>query len=451
MKQTKKIRVMLAGIFLLQIGLLSGCSGQEVKIYDGEDTVFASLHSSSLEKEKLEEGYRAYAEIVLNEAVQLISEKENCEAEEAEKKLFREQYTIYTVFCPEIYQSLKDACQEYEDEKLSCGCAVTDLKGNLLAVYSAGEGEDAEYNYATVKTPPYSSFKPLSVYAPAIENGIASWSKMYEDSPIKQIEDSEGKMCDWPANATNTYTYEGVSVCTAIQKSLNTVAVKCLQEYGVDHSMQYLEENFGISLDAERSRAGLLGEEEIIGNIALGYLDDGVSPVDMAGYYQAFANGGTYLEPKTIVKICKESGEVVFEQENQGKRVMNVETAFVMNKLLQGVVSQDGTGRNARCEEVPVGGKTGTGDYGNWFVGFTPQYSCAVWHGTEIPENHAPEIFAKAVSSFEHDSSLDFPQCGTVRTAAYCLESGGLITGGCKKVGTGYYTSMDNPLRCNIH
>ncbi len=450
MKNTKATGLLIAGIFLFQTWFLGGCSTKEVSILDKEDKVLTTVHQANLEKEKLEkEGYRAYLDIVLDEAVQIVSEVEACSVDEAEKLIFERGYSIHTAFDKQVYDALENT--QALEEGVSFGCAVTDLQGGLLAVYSAGDFEQEYKNFATVKTPPYSSFKPLSVYSPAIDSGIATWSTMYQDEPIKQIENEDGSMRDWPANATGTYTNKGVSVYTAIQKSLNTVAVRCLQEYGVEKSIENLKEKFGMSLEFEESRLQVLGAEEIIGNVALGYLQGGVSPVDMAGYYQMFANGGTYIAPKAVREIRDTEGNTIYERKEEKKQVISVQTAFIMNQLLQNVVKPGGTGEKARCDNLLVGGKTGTGDKGNWFVGFTPQYSCAVWHGTETEKNTTSEIFSKVVSQFKHDESIQFPDTRTVQKAVFCTESGKLISDKCQKIDVGYY-SLDTELPvCDIH
>lgn len=450
MKNKKVLSLLLSGVLLFQVCFLGGCSRKELKIFDSDDELFASLQQNDFDKEELEnESHRAYLEIVLEEASKVISEIEACDTEEAEKRLLQNQYSIYTAFDKEVYGALEEV--RMTEENVSIGCAVTDLKGNLLAVYSAGDFENEYSNYAALKTAPYSSFKPLSVYAPAIERGVVTWSTMYQDEPIKQIENEDGSLRDWPANATGIYSNEGVSVHTAIKESLNTIAVRCLQEYGVQNSLQYLKEKFGLSLEFEESRVSVLGEEESIGNIALGYLQDGVSPVDMAGYYQAFANGGMYTAPKTIRKMCDAEGKVIYERNDESEQIMSTQTAFIMNQLLQNVVELGGTGEKARCENVLVGGKTGTGDKGNWFVGFTPQYSCAIWHGIEVKTNSTAEIFSKVVSQLEHDEALGFPETKGVQEAVFCAESGMLISDKCRKIDMGYY-SLDAELPiCDKH
>lgn len=441
---------LIAGTVIFAMSLMSGCAQKnEIQILDSSETLCETVTGGQLEN--LEDaGHRAYVEIVLEEAIQILCVKEGCSLEEAEKRLAEENFSIYTNFDQAIYASMKSTYEKYQENNLSFASAVTDLNGKLIAAYSGGESE--EYvNYVTTKTPPYSSFKPLSVYTPAIEKGLTNWSKAYEDSPVKQVEDSGGVLRDWPANATGTYTNEDMLVCEAIKKSTNTVAVKCLQEYGVLNSIEYLKERFGLFLNTEENMAYAVGEEEIIGNIALGYLFEGVSPVNMAGYYQVFANGGKYEAPKTIAKICASDGSVLYEAESNMKQVLNKEVVYVMNLLLRGVVNPGGTADSIQIENVEVGGKTGTGEIGNWFVGFTPEYTCAVWHGKEIRNNNTDDMFAEMVSRFQHNEEAEYPKCGTVKEMVYCRESGKLVSGKCRQIDRGYYISGDTLETCDKH
>lgn len=435
------------------MSLLTGCSDDNgAKVYDGEEQVLAVLNRTSIDKLKVDDkGKKAYIDLVLDEAAEIIGTSKNCSLEEAQKLIIENEYEIYTSFDLNMYEAIKDSYEGYEEEQLEFGCAVTDLNGNVIAAYSGGDAKDEFQNHAQIKTAPYSSFKPISTYAPALESGTVSWSEMYSDSPVKQLEASEGTMVDWPANSTGTYKNEDVSINTAVKESLNTVAVRCLQDYGVSNSIVFMKERLGIYLEYEESKLNLSGEDEVIGNIALGYLQDGLSPVDMAGYYQIFANGGNYAKPTTITKICTEDGSVIYEKEKELTQAILPETAFVMNHLLQEVVSIDGTGEQAITENVMVGGKTGTGDNGNWFVGVTPEYSIAVWHGKEIANNQAAAIFAEIVNNTVNDHDADFPECGTVKEAIYCKQSGMLLSDGCQEIDRGYYLSVNLPGICDMH
>jgi len=436
---------------LLLMFLFTGCSQKKVIIYDKEKEILETVGSVEITEKDLEDaGHRAYLEIVMPEAIQILVDVEGCTIDEAQEKIVSGQYSIYTSFDSNVYESMKNTF-EAQEENASFGCAATDLNGHLLAVYSKNTLSDEYANLAIAKMQPYSSFKPLSVYAPAIENRVASWSKGYLDSPVKQVENADGSLRDWPANSTGIYTDEIILVNEAIKKSTNTVAVRCLKDVGVLNSIQFLKERFGLSLSREESLAYVSGEEEVLGNIGLGYLLVGVSPVDMAGYYQIFATEGIYTVPTTITEICNTNGDVVYRNKTEGTQAVNKETAYVMNQLLQGVVSIGGTGKEAMCKDFLIGGKTGTGENGNWFVGFTPKYSCAVWHGKELMKNNAAEMFSAIVSELEHSDDFGFPVCGTVKEAVYCSESGMLLSGKCRQMDRGYYISGDTSEICNQH
>lgn len=446
----KWIAVFLSLLLALECAAVSGCSsGGQVRVLDGGGQEIAALESLSDERTELHDhAYRTYLEIVLSEAEGCIASLYEWDTQQARRYLLEEECTLYTAFDGGAFHSLQNAYEQQAGGSLSFGGAVTDLQGNLLAVCSAGGEEGA--NYATAKTPPYSAFKPLSVYMPAIERGLITWSSLYEDSPVKKITDSDGRPVDWPANATGTYTHENTLLPIAIKESLNTVAVRCMQEVGVSESLAFLQERFGLSLDFEQNRLALYGEDEVIGNVALGYLYEGISPVEMAGYYQIFANGGLYYPPHALLKICDSQGKVIYERQEEGQQVIRPSTANILNHLLQGVVSPGGTGQEAACDGVTVGGKTGSGDNGYWFAGFTPQYVCTVWHAAGA-ENVTSRLFSAVVGGLENDPDARFPQCPDVQQAAYCCESGLLLSPQCRRVDVGYFATDAMPAICNAH
>ena len=440
-------------VFVFASTCLWGCSvdesgvGGSITVYSGDGSVMESGSFDKLSKSK----HFAYIDTVISEASEIICEIEGCEAEKGKEQLFSGEYSIYTAFDEAVYDSMEAACTEYEGH-CSFGCAVTTYDGVLLATYSLNEKEGDSTNYSVQKTAPYSAFKPLSVYAPALENGIINWSSTFEDSPYKQRETSTGVFEDWPQNATGTYSYENTTIYDALKVSVNTVAVKALSELGVEKSLDFLKESFDLTLSYEEDKMNELGEEEIIGNVALGYLVEGVSPVDMAGYYTIFANGGEYSKPRSVLEIRDREGNSVYTDATEAKRVISEETAYIMNELLSGVVSLGGTGERAYVDGVSVVGKTGTGtDYsGNWFVGVTPEYSCAVWHSEFGEKNCCPELFSRIISGLEV-SPKTFIRDVDVQKLVYCKESGKLLSDKCRSVELGYYGPDNIPEQCDIH
>ena len=394
-----------------------------------------------------------YCDIAVNEAAEILAELLDCNTEKAKKLLWKKEYTIYTYFDMAMQSSLSAAFKDYS-ELFNCASSVTDLNGNLIAAYS-NCNDKAEQNYALNSASPYSSIKPLSVYSQAIEKGTVNWSTVFEDSPYKQVTNSQGVERGWPTNSSGKYSNVDVTLYEALQKSLNTVSVKCLKTVGVNNSIGFLQNEFGIPLSTEQYNATLYGEDEVLGNIALGYLTEGVTTVDMAGYYQIFATGGRYETPKAVQKLCDKDGKAVYQREHSPKEVLSTQTADIMNYMLQGVTKSGGTASGAFSREVQTAGKTGTGDNNTdcWFVGITPGYSCAVWHGYNY-KNVADEIFSEIFTAHYTDNpelEKEFNISTPLKSMVYCEESGMLLSATCTSIQLGYYAYETKLDVCNKH
>lgn len=393
----------------------------------------------------------AYLELAYAEAVQLIAQQEKCSEEEAGNRIMNEGYRIQTMLDSAAFEALKSVADKW-GSVCNTATAITDLNGSVLAVFST-DTENKKVNYSRQRCSPHSSFKPLSVYTPAIENGKANWSSLYHDSAYKQLEDGSGVLRDWPTNASGKYSDEYVTVQEAIRVSLNTVAVKCLKDLGVQESVDFLQKSFDAPLEAEAFTLEQYGADEVIGSIALGSLEAGVTPVEMAGYYQIFATGGMYTKPATVRAICREDGTAIYTWQASPRQVVGSETADIMNKLLQGVVSAGGTGELAACEGIEIAGKTGTGDdfEDNWFVGVTPGYCLAVWHG-QAQKNQADEMFASVIGklySDQPDANRKFITHKSLKQAVYCVRSGKAISDHCTLIDIGYYANPDELTTCD--
>lgn len=451
MRRNKRLLCLACALMLLPV--LPGCRSTEqpeqpgVSILDGQGNVVITAQSR---KELERDERRDYWQIVLAEADSMLANAENCDPTQAEERLFSGGYQVETAFSQAAFDAMKAAEKSWDGEG-DFGCALTDLDGSLLAVYSTS----AEKNYAALPTAPYSSLKPLSVYMQAVERGIADWKTLYRDSPYKQIDDGNGGLENWPANAEGLYTNMDFNLYRAIQRSCNTVAVKCLAQVGVKNSIAFLQEKLDMPLRQEQLAAETEGEEELIGTIALGYLRTGVSPVNMAGYYQIFANGGSYRPPKAVQAIKDSEGQTLCTRQDTARQVIGPVTADIMNRLLQGVVTPGGTGSNAACGNTEVAGKTGTGDNcsDNWFVGVTPSYSCAVWHGQDR-SNRADELFA-AVVEYLHGQNPQarsvFVTHGNLYQVIYCTESGKQATKACTSIEHGYFADKSALEPCDLH
>ena len=443
----KRLCIVWAVVLLLTT--LPGCGAyMPVTVYDAQGGVLGTPDRLDFGTDSLTDAaYGDYVQLALTEAVIALAQAKDCSESRAERLLFSGGYAIHTALDPVTFSAVRSA-YETAPEGLPFGCAITDLNGALCAVYSGGEA-----SYALQPQSPHSAFKPLSVYAPALDAGLIHWGSRWRDEPYKQLKGENGLPINWPANATAQYSYEEESLRDSIRHSLNTVAVHCLHKYGVSRSLDFLEQSFDIDLTAERQRMEDADEDEIIGNIALGSLLVGVSPVDMAGYYQIFANYGMYTQPYTVTTIQDAAGTAVYTCAATARQVIDPTTGCIMNRLLQSVVQRGSTGEDAACENIRVAGKTGTDDLGtgNWFVGVTPQYSCAVWHGSNRDGNRAAALFASIVEGLPAHTQTDFADCAGVHKGTFCKETGLLFTRRCSKIETGYYATGPAPGVCDGH
>lgn len=432
-------------VALLMVTVLK--TEKSIVIKDNNGEVFAVAKWDGI-KENFEtdnQFMKTYASIAFEEVESIIAEKEDLTEKKLKKYIFKNVTEIKTNFDKGAFLKVKSACEQQGFENTACEIAISDLNGKLIAVFSVGNKENGlalSRNYVG------SAIKPLSVYAPALESGKYNWSSVLVDSPVSRVQEEDGSLSDWPVNADGTYTHEGVVVADSLINSTNTVAVKLLQGVGVSKSMDMLERNYGFNLDYERQKAEAIDETEILGNIALGYLYNGATVVDMAGNFQVFANGGLYTTPSATDEILN-GDEVIYKTEYKNKRILSESTAEIMNRMLQLVV-QGGTGKNAAVNGLKIGGKTGTtsGNQDNWFVGFTPDYTCAVWHSVSENGNVAPDIFADVFQNVKSENKA-FPHKDGVISEVYCKKSGKLKGENCENTSRGYYMYNKLPEVCN--
>lgn len=449
----KKIIIIFSVIAVACVGLVgvlfaTSFGGEKtitIKANDGEEIGSATWSGFSASFTATEEKYTEYVMVALNHAIDIFEKENGLSETDAEKYLFKNVTEIKTNLDK---KTLDEIIKGYENKKFDsdtdCYIATTDLHGKLTAVFSDSE----EVLGSMKKTYAGSTIKPISVYAPAIDSGKANWSSTFVDSPVTKIQEANGEMTDWPVNSNGRYTQKEMLLTDALAHSTNTVAVKLLQKLGVEEAIKVLEEDYGINVDYEKTKIEGTDEAEVLGNIALGYLYNGVSPIDMAGYYQPFANGGMYCQPTAVDEMLK-NGETVYKSQYEEKRVFSLETSVIMNEMLQLVVKY-GTGEAARIKGLDVGGKTGTtsGNADNWFVGFTPDFTCAVYHSFSSEGNQCPEIFKSAFENTE-TKSKEYPESNEIIRDFYCEKSGLLRGNNCVFSSRGYYTVGQQLAHCD--
>lgn len=326
----------------------------------------------------LKKGYRAFFDYMVKEA----------EAQFAvtEEELYRGGWNIYTTFDPKVQDAM---VKEYENAKnfpkdgakrgVESSMVVIDAKtGGIAGMVGGRNYAPKGFNYATdMKRQPGSSFKPIAVFAPAVNKDINKWNANSQLSNKKQSFNGYE-----PRNYNNRYS-ESVSMSRAMIDSANIPPVWLLNEIGVSAALDYLEK-VGIEMSPKDRNLA----------IALGGLSVGTSPLDMAQAYTPFVNGGVVSESHTITKVENKGEGVVREYKPKQSEVLNPQAAWEVHTMLERAV-QEGTGKAARISGRPVAGKTGTtqsmaGDgkanKDAWFVGYTPEYVGAVWMGFD-PED----------------------------------------------------------------
>ena len=338
--------------------------------------------------------------------------------------------------------------------------SVIDQHTGYVKALIGGRGEKTAsltLNRATDTTrQPGSTFKIVSTYAPALNEKGMTLATTFEDEPYTYPDGS-------PVN-NSTRSYEGTTtIRTAIQNSVNVVAVKCLEEVTPDLGLKYLD-NFGFTTLAHGTEA----DKDANGNIwsdanlatALGGITKGVTNVELCAAYASIANSGNYIKPIYYTKILDHNGNVLIENTSVERSVIKESTAYLLTSAMEDVVKY-GTGTACQLDNMAVAGKTGTTEAYNdvWFVGYTPYYTCAIWSGYDSNEklpDYARKYHRnlwKKVMTRIHEGlpQKDFEKPASVEKLSICAISGLLPRAGCP-VTTEYFDVGTMPTEyCEEH
>ena len=308
----------------------------------------------------------------------------------AYSQIFHGGLQIYTTVDPEI-QSILENYYLSLDRKLTTNkpapqsaMIITDpYNGSILGIVGAVGTKQGELlqNYATdTKRPPGSAIKPISVYAPLIDRGEISWSTIVEDSPVSSV---SGK--DWPQNANRLYR-GNIDISDAIANSVNTVAVKMLYRLGEAQSLSFLKDSLNIQSLVSPSKNSPDDANAV--SLALGQTLHGITLRELVSAYSIFTEGNM-SSSRSYYKVTDADGNIIFDRRQNQASVIRAESAYVMTKLLEEVVSR-GTARGkiSLANYISVAGKTGTtqNNCDRLFVGYTPSLLGGVWCGYDYPE-----------------------------------------------------------------
>lgn len=314
-----------------------------------------------------------------------------------------EKYGDFDIFSDglEIYTTLDQNAQtfvetmlntneyvNYPNDDFQAGITLLDSKTGEIRAIGGGRNQKVErgFNFATdTQRQPGSTIKPIIDYGPAIEH--LKWGTYHVLNDERTMySDGKTEIRNWDNK------HQGpMSMRVALGKSRNTTALQALQAVGLDKAKEFAT-NLGIPL------------EEIYEPYAIGGFRKGVSPLQLAGAYSAFANNGFYTEPHAVKKIKLRDGTEI-DTTPETEVVMKDYTAFMITDMLKSVMKDSyGTGRSANIPSLHVAGKTGTTNYtadeikqfniprgaapDAWFAGYTTNYTAAIWTGYKDRKNY---------------------------------------------------------------
>jgi penicillin-binding protein 1B len=240
--------------------------------------------------------------------------------------------------------------------------------GWLKALVGGRDYGRSQFNHVLAKRQPGSSFKPF-VYATALSSGVDGSQPLITTATVLNDEPTTFLFADQSYEPENyKQEYHGlVSLREALTFSLNVATVRLAEMVGYD-KVRSLAVAAGINRDLLATPAIALGA----------YV---ATPLEIAGAYTIFSNGGRYVEPRFILAVNDASGHTLWRSLETGRQVLDPRVAYLMVNLLESVVN-NGTGAGVRSRgfTLPAAGKTGTSHDG-WFAGFTSNLLAVAWVG----------------------------------------------------------------------
>lgn len=254
--------------------------------------------------------------------------------------------------------------------------AMEPATGDVRALIGGRNHQESPFNRAVnAVRQPGSSFKPF-IYARALLDSLPPTTIIPDTALALRLDLTVYR----PQNSDGAFLGP-ITMREALAQSRNTVAVRLWERLGAD------------SVIAVARRAGISSPIAPFPSSALGA--SAVRPIDLVAAYTTFANLGTPVEPRFVLRVEDPSGRPIYtEATQQLAPAMDSAVAYVTRDLMRGVV-ENGTATAVRRlipAAVPVAGKTGTTDDNSdvWFVGMTPQLVAGVWIGFDRPRSISP-------------------------------------------------------------
>lgn len=396
-----------------------------------------------------------YTDMVIEDVISDLCQQYGYTSGAASMLVYSGGLRIYTAMDIEVQRVVEEyyadtlnfPTEEGESAFQSSIIVVDPYTGDILGVAGAIGEKTANrvQNYATqTKRPSGSVIKPLSVYAPALDRGIITSASVYDDVPI-EFKLNNGKYIAWPQNSPAKY--RGLTnVTEAIKDSVNTVAIKVLENVGVDESFDFIYNDLNMRSLISGSNADndAVITDKGLASLALGQQNYGVTVREITGAYSIFANDGIYNSMRSYYKVTDSQGNILLSCERSGERVISSATADIMTLMLENVVSSGTASDITLDKKIAVAGKTGTtqDNCDKWFIGYTPYFIGGVWCGYEYPEsmdkiagNPCITIWDEIMTALHNrsDYNVDRFEIGEdIIKVRCCADSGKLLTSACR-------------------
>lgn len=413
----------------------------------------------NFQKGKLEAGsgvYSYHTDALINEVIEEIANKYKITKTFANNYLENAGATIYSTQNSKIQTEIETEFEKTKYQLASktggdpsqAAMVIMDHKTGYVVGCAGGLGKKTTarpLNRATQSVRQTgSAMKPIAILAPALDKKIITCSTLVDDTE----KDFEGGYHPEDYNKP----LGQITVRRAVESSQNVPFVEILEDLKTKNSIKYMKK-MGITTLTEK-------DENL--SLALGGLDKGISPLEMAGAYSTIANDGEYIEPTFYTEIERNNGKKLIKSKQKKKRVFSKEVAYVLKELLtQPVVGTNGTATYCKINGVDVAAKTGTTDenYDRWLCGFTPYYTATCWYGYDKNEtvefnkrNPAGLIWANVMTRIHSGlASARFEKPSKVEVATICKETGQQATTGCTDTYTEYFVKGTVPRTCEVH
>ncbi len=265
---------------------------------------------------------------------------------------------------------------------------INNNSGKVVALVGGYDFDQSQFNRATQSIRQSgSTFKPF-VYLAALEEGYSP-AYIIEDMPTII---SQGKnLDDWmPKNYADDFL-GNITLRRSLELSRNVATVKLARNIGIKR-ISDIAEKLGVIKGPITNLSSVLGATD-------------TKLIDIAAGYATIVNGGKKITPVLIENIQDRYGKIIYQNPNLKcinchniksypkildlkKRVVSKESAFQLTNILKGATKR-GTSRKAASLKMNIGGKTGTTNDNKdcWFVGFTPDYTVAIYLGYDTPRS----------------------------------------------------------------